>query len=351
MPEFKGHSAAQAEDELERLKALIRAVYEKKNPSKLPELQSLLEKHKGDERKVYLHICQKYGEVPQEISKASKSQQGGVDQSPIKQAGKRPPAPADSLLAQSNLKQSTASSVPKRPTKPQAVWQSEIEKQTSIVQGAQAALLPLSQVLSDSKFAVAVLWRSAKLPALCLQRCQDLCVSLPILPEEILFEGESIPQQGLFEQVSAVEVLRLGIYSKISPAFKTPSTRVHALLLRANVQRQGICTEHVYGKITGSLKYSITGSCVQVRLVGNRIFTRTTQIPISEWTPSYDDVDPFEADWLFKYARVAGKTCVEFNPKSGWGLLEMAGAPKIMAGLLLEQRSGDPQLLAALLRL
>lgn len=50
--------------EAEKLKDLIRGVYQRKNPAKLAELDELLEKHKGNEKGIYEHVCRKYGETP-----------------------------------------------------------------------------------------------------------------------------------------------------------------------------------------------------------------------------------------------------------------------------------------------
>jgi hypothetical protein len=55
----------QREDDVERLRELIRAVYERNNPAKLAKLEELLQtKYVGHELDVYLHICRKYGEPP-----------------------------------------------------------------------------------------------------------------------------------------------------------------------------------------------------------------------------------------------------------------------------------------------
>jgi hypothetical protein len=50
--------------ESDKFKDLIRGVYQRKNPAKLAELDALLEKHKGDEKGIYEHVCRKYGETP-----------------------------------------------------------------------------------------------------------------------------------------------------------------------------------------------------------------------------------------------------------------------------------------------
>lgn len=43
---------------------LIRGVYERHNPEKLVELDCLMAKHVGEERKIYELVCNKYGEEP-----------------------------------------------------------------------------------------------------------------------------------------------------------------------------------------------------------------------------------------------------------------------------------------------
>merc|ERR1719247_167757 len=57
-------SFGRGNSEAEKLKELIRGVYQRKNPTKLAELEELLEKHRGDEKGVYEHVCRKYGETP-----------------------------------------------------------------------------------------------------------------------------------------------------------------------------------------------------------------------------------------------------------------------------------------------
>jgi len=47
-----------------QLKALIRDVYQRRNPSKLGELDALFKKYAGSEGDVYSHVCKKYGETP-----------------------------------------------------------------------------------------------------------------------------------------------------------------------------------------------------------------------------------------------------------------------------------------------
>mmetsp|Transcript_54590 Transcript_54590/g.90353 ORF Transcript_54590/g.90353 Transcript_54590/m.90353 type:complete len:436 (+) Transcript_54590:17-1324(+) len=49
----------------EQLRALVRGVYERRNPAKLSELEGLFKKYAGSEMEVYTHVCQKYGETPQ----------------------------------------------------------------------------------------------------------------------------------------------------------------------------------------------------------------------------------------------------------------------------------------------
>ena len=50
-----------------RIKMLIREVYERRNPAKLPELTNILNKYAGSEETVYVRVCQKYGETPEQI--------------------------------------------------------------------------------------------------------------------------------------------------------------------------------------------------------------------------------------------------------------------------------------------
>merc|ERR1712125_183485 len=47
---------------------LIRGVYERKNPSKLAELESMMSKFAGREVELYALICEKYGETPARLS-------------------------------------------------------------------------------------------------------------------------------------------------------------------------------------------------------------------------------------------------------------------------------------------
>jgi hypothetical protein len=60
----RGSSRSLQDREADKLKDLIRAVYQRKNPAKLAELDALFEKHKGDEKGIYEHVCRKYGETP-----------------------------------------------------------------------------------------------------------------------------------------------------------------------------------------------------------------------------------------------------------------------------------------------
>lgn len=53
------------EAETEDLKELIRGVYRRKKPNMLKGLDALLDKHRGNERGIYEHVCHKYGERPQ----------------------------------------------------------------------------------------------------------------------------------------------------------------------------------------------------------------------------------------------------------------------------------------------
>lgn len=61
-----GPSARNAETE--KVKELIRGVYQRKKPSKLGELDALFEKHRGHEKGIYEHVCRKYGETPISLS-------------------------------------------------------------------------------------------------------------------------------------------------------------------------------------------------------------------------------------------------------------------------------------------
>lgn len=63
LPDRAGSRSLQ-DREADKLKDLIRAVYQRKNPAKLAELDALFEKHKGDEKGIYEHVCRKYGETP-----------------------------------------------------------------------------------------------------------------------------------------------------------------------------------------------------------------------------------------------------------------------------------------------
>jgi len=47
-----------------QLKALIRDVYQRRNPSKIGDLDALFKKYAGSEGDVYSHVCKKYGETP-----------------------------------------------------------------------------------------------------------------------------------------------------------------------------------------------------------------------------------------------------------------------------------------------
>jgi len=63
------------EERVSRLRGLIRGVYERNNPAKLPQLdEHLWTKYVGVEHDVYLHICKKYGEPPDPyVAQAHKS--------------------------------------------------------------------------------------------------------------------------------------------------------------------------------------------------------------------------------------------------------------------------------------
>lgn len=57
-------SGKKNEWEVSQLRALIRGVYERRNPTKLAEFESVMKKYAGSEAEVYKHVCQKYGETP-----------------------------------------------------------------------------------------------------------------------------------------------------------------------------------------------------------------------------------------------------------------------------------------------
>lgn len=62
------HGEESAEDsQTARLKELIRAVYKRRNPSKLVEVNSLLLKYVGHELEMYHRICEKYSEEPEDV--------------------------------------------------------------------------------------------------------------------------------------------------------------------------------------------------------------------------------------------------------------------------------------------
>lgn len=61
---MSGRPASSRAADAAKYRDLIRGVYRRKNPSKLRELDSLLAKHRGDERGIYEHVCRKYGESP-----------------------------------------------------------------------------------------------------------------------------------------------------------------------------------------------------------------------------------------------------------------------------------------------
>jgi hypothetical protein len=62
------------------LRALIRGVFERRNPAKLSEFDALMQKYAGSEAQVYAHVCQKYGETPKykKAQNESKNVPGGV---------------------------------------------------------------------------------------------------------------------------------------------------------------------------------------------------------------------------------------------------------------------------------
>lgn len=65
-PPEKASAVHEKEEEVSRLRALIRGVYSRRNPAKLEGLDALLDKYSGSEADVYEHVCQKYGE-PMEV--------------------------------------------------------------------------------------------------------------------------------------------------------------------------------------------------------------------------------------------------------------------------------------------
>lgn len=56
--------SSRTEREAQKLKELIRGVYQRKNRKMLGEVDALLEKHRGDEKGIYEYVCKKYGETP-----------------------------------------------------------------------------------------------------------------------------------------------------------------------------------------------------------------------------------------------------------------------------------------------
>mmetsp|Transcript_62436 Transcript_62436/g.146398 ORF Transcript_62436/g.146398 Transcript_62436/m.146398 type:complete len:400 (+) Transcript_62436:85-1284(+) len=59
---------------------LIRGVYQRHNPAKLGEVESLLEKYKGMEAALYQKVCEKYREHPEDV--AANDARAGADESP-----------------------------------------------------------------------------------------------------------------------------------------------------------------------------------------------------------------------------------------------------------------------------
>mmetsp|Transcript_89636 Transcript_89636/g.141508 ORF Transcript_89636/g.141508 Transcript_89636/m.141508 type:complete len:764 (-) Transcript_89636:102-2393(-) len=57
-------ASEEKETEASQLRALIRGVYQRRNPTKLAEFETLMKKYAGTEAEVYAHVCQKYGETP-----------------------------------------------------------------------------------------------------------------------------------------------------------------------------------------------------------------------------------------------------------------------------------------------
>lgn len=71
---------------------LIRSVYQRHNPAKLGEVESLLEKYKGMEAALYQKVCEKYSERPQDIENgASPGADGGPPRGFAKKASAPPP--------------------------------------------------------------------------------------------------------------------------------------------------------------------------------------------------------------------------------------------------------------------
>jgi len=70
---------------------LIRSVYQRHNPAKLGEVESLLEKYKGMEAALYQKVCEKYSERPQDVEAASPAADGGPPRGFAKKASAPPP--------------------------------------------------------------------------------------------------------------------------------------------------------------------------------------------------------------------------------------------------------------------
>ena len=67
-----------------RLRELIRGVYQRHNPAKLGDVESLLQKYRGMEAELYTKVCEKYGEQIQELESRSPSCERNDSRSPIR---------------------------------------------------------------------------------------------------------------------------------------------------------------------------------------------------------------------------------------------------------------------------
>ena len=54
-------TSTEVASEVERIKELVRLIYEKHNPDKLPELDAFFIKYASNERNLYTRVCKKYG--------------------------------------------------------------------------------------------------------------------------------------------------------------------------------------------------------------------------------------------------------------------------------------------------
>ena len=60
----EGEDAVEPDPRAARIKMLLRGMYERHNPAKLPGLEDVLLKYAGREEDVYVRVCQKCGETP-----------------------------------------------------------------------------------------------------------------------------------------------------------------------------------------------------------------------------------------------------------------------------------------------